>query len=96
MDGGIVAIIVTIGTTGVVIFASVMIALFVVTRQSNRLEEQMREANSEMRAEVRQLADRLGRRISRVEREQARLEGVNSLMQALAHTHAPPAPLDDD
>lgn len=58
------------------------------------------EAIRELRAEMRDLANRFDERISEVERDQARLEGVNSLMQAQAHTHtpahAPSRPLDDD
>ena len=110
MDAGTITWI----ATGLAIIASVLIALFVLTRQSNRLEEQMRasntalrganselraemrEANSELRQAISELANRFGERISEVEREQARLEGANSVMQVQAHTHAPPMPLDDD
>ena len=103
MDDGIMTLIGTVAT----IIVSVVIALIVLTRQSNRLEEQMREniselraetreAISELRAETRDLANRFGERISDVEREQARLDGANSVMRAQAHTHAPPTALEDD
>ena len=92
MDAGIIAVIVTVGTTGVIISASVLIALFVVIRQSNRLEEQMQASVSELRNEIRDLANRF----STVESNQARLEGANNIMQAQAHTHAPSTSTFDD
>ena len=92
MDSGIINLIGTVLT----IIVSVLIALVVLTRQSNRLEEQMRENISELRAETRDLSNRFGERISDVEREQARLDGANSVMRAQAHTHAPPTTLEDD
>ena len=62
----------------------------------------LREANRKLRAEMRhlsnrvsELSDHFGERISEVESNQARLEGANSVMQAQAHTHTPPTPLDD-
>ena len=114
MDDGIIGLI----AIALTIITTVTVALLVLTRQSNRLEEQMRganaelrtemreanaelrtemrTANSELRSEIRDLANRFGERISKVESNQARLEGANSVMQAQAHTHAPPMPLDDD
>ena len=49
MDSGDITLI----ATAVAIIASVLIALLILTRQSNRLEEQVRGANSELRAEIR-------------------------------------------
>ncbi len=103
MDAGTITLI----ATGLAIIASVLIALFMLTRQSNRLEKQMREANSESRAEMRganselrqaisELANRFGERISDVEREQARLDGANSVMKVQAHTHASSTQIADD
>lgn len=103
MDAGMLTLSATVIAVGLTIVVSIMVALFALTRQSNRLEDQMRASNTELRAEMRDLAnrvselgDRLGERISEVEREQARLEGANSLMRAQAHTHAPPTALEDD
>ena len=92
MDTGTITLI----ATGLAIITLVLITLFVLTRQSNRLEEQMREANSELRQAISELANRFGKRISDVEREQARLDGANSVMQVQAHTHASSTRIADD
>ena len=62
---------------------SIMIALLAQRAETRELRVELREVSSELRAEVRQM----GQRISDSEREQARLEGVNSVLQQQTHTH---------
>ena len=79
VDTGDVAILVGLAF-GVI---SILIALLAQRAETRELRAELREVSSELRAEVRQT----GQRISDSEREQARLEGVNSVLQQQTHTH---------
>lgn len=53
--------------------------------QGDRFEQRHNELRVELRADLRDM----GSRLSESEREQARLEGVNSALLRHAHTHEP-------
>ena len=94
MDTGDIGILIGIGFANV----TILIALFALmwqTRSASRADaneqrSEMREFRAEMReqgAEMREQGERLSQRISDAEREQARLEGVNSVLRQHSHTH---------
>lgn len=87
MDTGDIAILVGIGFANL----TILIALFALmwqTRSASRAEwNELRAEMREFRAEVREQGERLTQRISESEREQARLEGVNSVLLRHTHTH---------
>ena len=53
--------------------------------QGDRFEQRHNELRAELRADIQGMSSR----ISESEREQARLEGVNSVLQRHTHTHEP-------
>lgn len=79
MDTGDVAILVGLAF-GVI---SILVALLAQRSETRELRAELRE----VRAELRDQGNRLSERISDSEREQARLEGVNSVLQQQTHTH---------
>ena len=61
--------------------------------QAQRLEAQMQRMDANTNAQIQRMdanANILGQRLSESEREQARLEGVNSVLRRQAHTHEAP------
>ena len=62
---------------------SILIALLAQRAETRELRAELRE----VRAELLEQGNRLSERISDSEREQARLEGVNSVLQQQTHTH---------
>ncbi len=87
MDTGDIAILVGIGFANL----TILIALFALmwqTRSASRQDaNEQRAEMREFRAEMREQGERLTQRISEAEREQARLEGVNSVLLRHTHTH---------
>ena len=91
MDTGDIALVATL-TVG---FVAILIAQFALMRQGNsevrELRAEVRETRDKTTAEIRDLSDRLGTRISDAEREQARLEGANGtlaeVLKQQSHTH---------
>lgn len=79
VDTGDIAILVGLAF-GVI---SILIALLAQRAEVRELRAEVRE----VRAEVVDQGNRLSERISESEREQARLEGVNSVLQQQTHTH---------
>jgi len=87
MDTGDIAILVGIGFANLTILTA-LFALMWQTRSASREDaSELRVEMREFRAEVREQGERLTQRISDTEREQARLEGVNSVLLRHTHTH---------
>ena len=61
------------------IFAATIIFIWQINSQSSRLETKIDELKEEIEAQ--------GRRVSESELEQARLDGVNSVLLNQTHTH---------
>ena len=95
-----------IATTG--IFVGIVAVLFGIfglmwqmNRQSSRLEtkieEQGKELRDEMKEQGKELRDEMkeqGKRVSQAELDQARLNGVNSVLLSHTHTHESPGSAD--
>ena len=71
--------ILSVGAILVGIFAATMVFIWQINSQSSRLETKMDELKEE-------IGDQ-GRRVSESELEQARLDGVNSVLLKQTHTH---------
>ena len=76
---------IVVGLIGILV--AIVLAAFAIMwqshRQGSRTDTRMDRLEDKM--------DALGHRISESEREQARLEGVNSVLQQMAHSHRPAA-----
>ena len=87
MDTGDIGILIGIGFANVTILTA-LFALMWQTRNASRADaNESRAEMREFRAEMREQGERLSQRISDAEREQARLEGVNSVLRQHTHTH---------
>ena len=76
------------------IFAATIIFIWQINSQSSRLETKIddlgKEIRGEMEAQGKELRDEIeaqGRRVSASQLEQARLDGVNSVLLNQTHTH---------
>ena len=82
MDTGtLIGVASTVASIVVAIFLATIVLIWQMRSQSNKFEQSLSELRAEVRAQ--------GSRISESEREQARLEGVNSVLQQQTHTHEP-------
>ena len=87
----------------VAIFLATIVLIWQMRSQSNKFEQAHNELRAELMAEIRAQSEKSeqrdnelraeiraqGTRISEAEREQARLEGVNSVLLRYTHTHEP-------
>ena len=97
--GALVTVASAVGSIIVAIFLATIVLIWQMRSQSSRFEQ----GHSELRAEIRAQSDKSEQRdnelraeiraqsvrISDAEREQARLEGVNSVLLRYTHTHEP-------
>ena len=86
--------IISVGAIFVGIFLATIVFIWQINSQSSRLESKIEEQGRELRAEIetqgRELRAEIetqGRRVSASELEQARLDGVNSVLANQTHTH---------
>ena len=77
----ITAAIVAIGIFAVLL--GIVALMWQINSQSSRLETKMEEQGKELRAEIVEQ----GRRVSQSELDQARMNGVNSVLLRHTHTH---------
>ena len=77
----ITAAIVAIGIFAVLL--GIVALMWQINSQSSRLETKMEEQGKELRAEI----AKQGKRVSQSELDQARMNGVNSVLLRHAHTH---------
>ena len=71
--------ILSVGAILVGIFAATIVFIWQINSQSSRLETKIDELKEEIGGQ--------GRRVSEAELEQARLDGVNSVLLKQTHTH---------
>ena len=84
----------SVGAILVAIFGSIIIFIWQTNSLSGKLESKIETQGKELRAEIETRANRLedeiklqGRRLSDSELEQARLNGINSVLTDQTHTH---------
>lgn len=81
--GDIIAVTISVSSVLIGIFLATIVLVWQMRTQSDRLSNEMREQNAELKAQ--------GGRISDIEREQARLEGANGTLSEIlrqqSHTH---------
>ena len=77
----ITAAIVAIGIFAVLL--GIVALMWQINSQSSRLETKMEEQGKELRAEIAEQ----GKRVAQSELDQARMNGVNSVLLRHAHTH---------
>ena len=86
--------ILSVGAILVGIFAATLVFIWQINSQSSRLETKIDDLGKELRADMETMRKELtgeieaqGKRVSASELEQARLNGVNSVVVNQAHTH---------
>ncbi len=86
--------ILSVGAILVGIFAATLVFIWQINSQSSRLETKIDDLGKELRADMETMGKELtgeieaqGKRVSASELEQARLNGVNSVVVNQAHTH---------
>ena len=86
--------ILSVGAILVGLFAATMVFIWQINTQSSRLETKIDDLGKELRDEIETQGKELrteietqGRRVSDSELEQARLNGVNSVLMTQTHTH---------
>ena len=101
--GALIAGVSAVASIIVAIFLATIVLVWQSRSQSDKFERGLSELRTELRAEIRAQGDRFeqrhselradirdqGSRLSESEREQARLEGVNSVLLRHTHTHEP-------
>ena len=97
--GSLIAVISAVASIIVAIFLATIVLIWQIRAQSDKIDR----VENDLRAEIRAQGDRFeqrhnelradirdqGSRLSESEREQARLEGVNSVLLRHTHTHEP-------
>ena len=90
MDVGQVATVVGFVVSIFAILFGIAALMWQINNQSSRLEAKIDAQGKELRDEIREQ----GRRVSQAELDQARINGVNSVLLQQTHTHEAPGEAD--